>query len=84
VLDGKTKTYYKVEITPGWKSQRLRRCYPTIPYSQLLTTCFYIQALDLNPGYTVFLDPMIKMLKEYFEKAVTTSFGIHESSIYFR
>jgi hypothetical protein len=23
VLDGKTKTYYKVEITPGWKSQRL-------------------------------------------------------------
>jgi hypothetical protein len=23
MLDGKTKTYYKVEIIPGWKSQRL-------------------------------------------------------------
>jgi hypothetical protein len=28
VLDGKTKTYYKVEITPGWKSQRLRTNIP--------------------------------------------------------
>jgi len=38
----------------------------------------------LNPGYTVFLDPTTKKFKEDFEKAVTTSFGIHESSTYFR
>ena len=31
----------------------------------------------MNPGYTVFLDPTTKTLKEY-------SSGIHESSSYFR
>jgi hypothetical protein len=59
---------------------------PTISYSQQLTLCFYIQALDFNPGHTrtVFLDPATKAFKEYFEKAVTMFFGIHESSSYIR